>query len=98
MQRPRGNLYQAIGPLRFVRIVWSATPFPARIVAWPYGAFVYRRMLRASRDLDELRSAHEQSYLVSPLFRVLRPRYTKVRQMLIDRGAGAPDRTAGAQE
>jgi hypothetical protein len=63
-------------------IVWHATPLPWRLIAFPYGLIVYRRLLAASDTLHYLRAMHMAKYDSSWLFRLVRPRYHVVDRLL----------------
>jgi len=71
-------------------IVWRAMPFPWRLIAFPYGVLVYRRLLAASDTLRYLRAMHAKEFSSSLTFRLLRPRYRKVEHLL--RAYGYKDR------
>ena len=58
------------------------TPFPLRLIALPYGLLVYRRLLANCNDLNTLYTLHVQKYESSYVFKLLRPRYHKVGQVL----------------
>jgi hypothetical protein len=63
-------------------IVWRATPLPWRLIAFPYGLVVYRRLLAASDTLRYLRAMHAAKCDSSWLFRLVRPRYHVVDHLL----------------
>jgi hypothetical protein len=86
---PERNIFDAIGWKRLCAIVWRAMPFPWRLIAFPYGVVVYRRLLTASDTLRYLRAMHAQEFNSSLAFRLLRPRYRKVEHLL--RGYGFQD-------
>ena len=80
--RTAPSILDRVGWKGLCLIVWRATPFPLRIVSFFYGLAVYRGMLGASRNFSDLRILHADRYRSSRAFRVLRPRYHKVRQLL----------------
>jgi hypothetical protein len=62
-----------------VMLVWRSTPIPLRVAAFPYSIVVYRRFLATCNNLEDLYAMHSQKYTCSLVFRLLRPRYRKVR-------------------
>ena len=76
------SILDVIGRKRMYFIVWRATPLPWRLIAFPYGVVVYRRLLAASDTLHYLRGMHTEKCQSSLLFRLLRPRYRKVERLL----------------
>jgi hypothetical protein len=84
----RTSIYDVIGWQGLVNVVWYSTPSPVRIVALPYGLCVYRNCLKASSNLQQLLGLHSREYMSSKLFRLLRPRYHKVRSVLEAYGIG----------
>jgi hypothetical protein len=88
------NMLDRIGRRRLYVIVWYAMPFPWRLIAFPYGVVVYRRLLAASDTLCYLRAMHTREFHSSRLFRLLRPRYHKVERLLREYGFG-DDRPTG---
>jgi len=80
------NIFDTVGWRRLCAIVWRAMPFPWRLIAFPYGVVVYRRLLAASDTLPYLRAMHAREFNSSRAFRVLRPRYRKVEHLLRDYG------------
>lgn len=84
------SILDAIGWKRLCAIVWRAMPFPWRLIAFPYGVLVYRRLLAASDTLRYLRAMHAKEFSSSLTFRLLRPRYRKVEHLL--RAYGFQDR------
>ena len=79
---PAENLLKQIGWKGLFLVVWHATPFPLRLIALPYGLLVYRRLLTNCNDLNTLYTLHVQKYESSYVFKLLRPRYHKVGQVL----------------
>lgn len=71
----RTSIYDVVGWVGLVNVVWYATPYPLRLFALPYGLCVYRHILKASSNLQQLLSVHCGEYMSSRLFRLLRPRY-----------------------
>lgn len=88
--RHNRSLLDQISWWRLCVIIWRATPLPWRLVAFPYGVVVYRQLLAASDTLRYLHTMHATEYENSRLFRLLRPRYHKVEQLL--RRYGLEDR------
>ena len=87
------SIFDVIGRKRLYAIVWHAMPFPWRLIAFPYGVVVYRRLLAASDTLRYLRAMHAREFNSSFTFRLLRPRFRKVEHLLRD--YGFPDHAAG---
>jgi hypothetical protein len=80
---PEGrNLFDAVGWIGLLNLVWRATPFPLRLVALPYGVAVYRRLLIDSDSVACLFILHSRKYRDSLVFRICRPRYRKVHRLL----------------
>jgi hypothetical protein len=93
------NLFDVVGWRGLLAVVWRATPFPCRLVSWPYGLAVYRRLLIASDCLACLFVLHGQKYCDSLLFRVCRPRYREARRLLRAAGCdGLPATSALGRE
>jgi len=63
-------------------VVWRSTPPGLRLIAFPYGLLVYRRLLAGCKDCNSLYTLHVQKYQSSHLFRLLRPRYRMVGRVL----------------
>ncbi len=78
----RKSIYDVIGWTGLVNVVWHSTPSPVRIVALPYGLCVYRNCLKGSSNLQQLLGLHSREYMSSKLFRLLRPRYHRVKSVL----------------
>ncbi len=80
---PHGrSIYDRIGYYGTWKISAAATPWPFKLSAPFYGFWVYRNMLKESADADELLSLHRSKYSRSPVFRLLRPSYGKIKQLL----------------
>ena len=56
------SILDAIGKKWLYVIVWRATPLPWRLIAFPYGVVVYRRLLAASDTLHYLRGMHTEKF------------------------------------
>lgn len=81
--RTRGkSIYDAIGWPGLVHVVWNSTPHFLRLLALPYGLCVYGHFLKGSSDLRQLFSVHAREYMHSKVFRMFRPRYHKVEDVL----------------
>jgi len=76
------SLFERIGWRGLFLLVWRSTPFPLRLVAFPYGVLVYRSFLVACSKSDYLYTLHVDKYRSSWVFKVLRPRYHKVTALL----------------
>ncbi|MHC4436838.1 MAG: hypothetical protein ACYS3S_05720 [Planctomycetota bacterium] len=85
----RNSIYDKIGWTGLFKVVWSSMPYPLRIVALPYGLSIYGDFLRGSANLDQLLCVHSREYMSSKLFRVLRPRYRRVKGILKSYGIDA---------
>ena len=68
-----------------VALVWRSSPLLLRPICFPYGLVVYARLLAVSDSLMLLRTLHSEKYRSSMAFRLLRPRYHKVRRILVAR-------------
>jgi hypothetical protein len=77
-----GNILDAINWTQLCIIVWRAMPLPWRLIAFPYGLIVYRRLFAASDSLKYLCAMHARQYSSSLLFRLMRPRLHKVVRLL----------------
>lgn len=78
----RKSIYDKIGWTGLLNVVWNSMPYPLRFVALPYGLRVYRGFLKGSANLHQLVGMHSSEYMSSKLFRLLRPRYHKVKGVL----------------
>ena len=76
------SLFERIGWRGLFLVVWRSTPFPVRLVAFPYGVLVYRSLLDACNGSDDLYTLHVTKYQSSWVFKLLRPRYHKVATVL----------------
>ncbi len=59
----------------------SPTPRYSKPVS-PYGLFVYKNLLKKSANIEKLKDVHGEKYVESALFRILRPRYSRARDVL----------------
>ena len=78
----RTSIYDVIGWTGLLTVVWSSTPYPMRVFALPYGLRIYGSFLKGSSNLQQLLGVHAREYMCSKLFRVLRPRFHRVRSVL----------------
>jgi len=78
----RKSIYDKIGWTGLLNVVWNSMPYPLRFVALPYGLRIYRDFLKGSANLHQLVGMHSSEYMSSKLFRLLRPRYHKVKCVL----------------
>jgi len=85
----RKSIYDKIGWTGLVNVVWNSMPYPLRFFALPYGLRVYRDFLKGSANLDQLLCVHSREFMSSKLFRVLRPRYHRVKCVLKSYGIDA---------
>ncbi|GEM_PF-1506042 len=76
------SILDRIGWKGLCLVVWRSTPFPLRLISFFYGLAVYRKLLAASKDPFDLHTLHTDKYRCSLAFRLLRPRYHKVRRFL----------------
>lgn len=85
------SLLSRIGLTGLLALVWRSTPVALRLIAFPYGILVYGRFLGACDSLEGLDAMHCEKYRYSLMFRLLRPRYHKVRSLLtrFERGASS---------
>jgi len=84
----RTSIYDEIGWTGLLNVVWSSTPHPMKLVALPYGLCVYKHALQASSTLQQLLGLHTHQYMSSKWFRVFRPRFRIVRNVLEAYGIG----------
>ena len=79
---PASSLFERIGWRGLFLVVWRSTPFPLRLVAFPYGVLVYHNLLTATSKPDYLYTLHVDKYQSSMAFKLLRPRYHRVAGVL----------------
>jgi len=84
--RRSGSILDVLGWRRSCLVVWRASPFPWRLVTFPYGVIVYRRLFAASDTLRYLHAMHAAKYDSSHIFRMLRPRYRRIERLLREFG------------
>ncbi len=84
--RTAQSILERIGGRKLCLIVWRSTPFPLRLISFVYGLAVYRGLLATSKSLCDLRTLHIEKYRSSRSFRLLRPRYHRVRRLLSSLG------------
>ncbi len=89
------SLYETLGRAGTLAMVWHCTPLHVRWMSLPYGVSVYTRLLRQCTDLGQLNWMHRNLYRRSRLFRLLRPRFHRVRSY-IERHAKLSTRRAVA--
>ncbi len=77
------TIYQRIGFKGLLNTVWKSMPLHAKL-SLPYGLMVYKNFLSNSFNLEELIDYHTEKCLNSKFFRLLRPRYHKVKRILRD--------------
>ena len=85
----RNSIYDKIGWIGLLNVVWYSMPYPLKIVALPYGLSIYKNFLKASADLPQLLGVHSSEYMSSKIFRLLRPRYHRVKCVLKSYGIDA---------
>ena len=78
------SVYDVIGFSGLAYIIWKSAPFRLGL-ATPYGLIVYYNILKHSSNLDDVLSGHSDYYINSRAFRLLRPRYHKLKKLLVDR-------------
>jgi hypothetical protein len=78
----RTSIYDVIGWTGLLNVVWRSTPYPMRVVALPYGLRIYGSFLKGSSNLQQLLGVHAREYMSSKWFRLLRPRFHRVRSVL----------------
>ncbi len=78
----RTSIYDVIGWTGLLNVVWSSTPYPMRVFALPYGLRIYRDFLKGSSNLQQLLCVHAREYTSSKWFRLLRPRFRRVKSVL----------------
>ena len=82
----RKSIYDKIGWKGLLNVVWNSVPYPLRVFALPYGLSVYGDFLKITANLDQLLCVHSREYMSSKIFRMLRPRYHKVKYVLKNYG------------
>ena len=85
----RKSIYDKIGWMGLLNVVWSSLPYPLRFIALPYGLSIYGDFLKGSANLGQLLCVHSREYMSSKLFRALRPRYHRVKGILKSYGIDA---------
>ena len=85
----RESIYDRIGWAGLFNVVWNSMPYPLRFFALPYALHVYGDFLKGSADLHQLLCVHSREYMSSKIFRLLRPRYHKVKYLLKGYGIDA---------
>jgi hypothetical protein len=85
----RNSIYDRIGWTGLLNVVWSSLPYPLRFIALPYSLRIYRSFLKGSADLHQLLGVHSSEYMSSKMFRLMRPRYHKVKYVLKSYGIDA---------
>jgi hypothetical protein len=85
----RTSIYDVIGWTGLLNVVWNSTPLHMKLLALPYGLCVYRHALQASSTLQQLLGVHNREYMSSKLFRLFRPRFHRVKNVLQAYGIGA---------
>ncbi len=84
----RTSIYDEIGWTGLLNVVWNSTPLPIKLLAFPYGLCVYRHALKASSTVQQLLGLHTREYMSSKMFRMFRPRFHMVRNVLQAYGIG----------
>ncbi|MBI4177661.1 MAG: hypothetical protein HY516_04850 [Candidatus Aenigmarchaeota archaeon] len=79
------SIYERVGFFNAFGITLSATPWRAKASTPFYGFWVYRDMMKRSRDLEGLLRQHEARYGNSAMFRLFRPSYGAARRILRER-------------
>jgi len=79
---PTGSILKTIGWRGLFLVVWRSTPLPLRVIAFPYGVLVYGKLLAACNNPQSLYTLHIDKYESSRMFKLLRPRYRKVENIL----------------
>ena len=65
-----------------MRVVWHATPWPFRLLAFPYCLFVYSGFLAQSTSVSDVRALHSSLYRSSVIFKICRPKFHIVQRAL----------------
>ena len=84
----RTSIYDVIGWTGLLNVVWNSTPLPIKLLAFPYGLCVYRHALKTTSTLQQLLGVHRREYMSSKMFRMFRPRFHMVRNVLQAYGIG----------
>ncbi|MHA1395864.1 MAG: hypothetical protein ACTSRZ_20365 [Promethearchaeota archaeon] len=75
------SIYKKIKFGGLIKIVWKSAP---NIFAFPYGLYEYRKILKKSSTLEEVFKLHSKKYFDSGLFRLGRPKYHKIKKILLE--------------
>lgn len=73
---------ECLGYWKCFSMIWRATPHLLKVIALPYCIITYTRLLAKSGDLDRLRFLHATMFKRSVMFRLMRPRYRIMKQLL----------------
>jgi len=84
----RTSIYDEIGWTGLLNVVWSSTPHCIKLLALPYGLCVYGHALKTSSTLQQLLGLHTREYMSSKMFRLFRPRFHIVKNVLQAYGIG----------
>ena len=72
------DIYSKIGFKGLVKVVWKSS----NIFSFPYGLYAYHNIFKKSKNLEDVLSWHEDRSFNSNLFRLLKPKYYKVKKVL----------------
>lgn len=73
---------ECLGYWKCFSMIWRATPHLLKVIALPYCIITYTRLLAKSGDPDRLRFLHATMFKRSVMFRLMRPRYRIMKQLL----------------
>jgi len=90
------NYLERFGKKACKSMVWRAIPLKKRLLSFPFCASVYLDMFSNSSSLDELRVLHMECYDKSVVFRLLRPKFRKIKRSI--RSLMAPTLDAGPEK
>jgi len=76
------SIYEKIGFKGLLWIVCDSCPLSLFFISIPYGLKVYHGFLNQSNNLEQLLHLHEEKYLNSIWFKMLRPKYRIISQIL----------------
>lgn len=78
-----------------MKVVWHAIPWPFRLLAFPYGLFVYSRFLARSTKVSDVKEMHTELCRSSIIFKTCRPRFRIVQRTLRSLDAVPADQVEG---
>jgi hypothetical protein len=81
MIREGNSIYDRIGARGLLKVLHKSLPWYSSTI---YGFMTYKPLLENNEDLMNLWIDHSREHQRSMLFKMFRPRYKKIRQILAD--------------